>query len=219
MIEKFLLLTAPRRAELSAVESLFQTARTALALIELERCGTIKLVPADATRAWDYRDPLIRFQSEVTPDTVGLNTVFEKLKKFQNKKVSAVLGHKNLDPLKAFDQEFARQGILQHTNDGYRLVATDVYASVVDHLGLVLRGQRRAQKSDSMLLEVVEAINASVVLLGSVQPEWSRAEFSEHIHRSPSGHPVVTQLVEKVSGLTGLMEQSKLSSLPAQQTV
>lgn len=212
-IEKFLLLTVPHRPRLAEVDSLFVTARTALALIEFERSGTIRFAPADATKAWNVSNPLIKVDQSKTPLSVGLNDVFAKLKKVHNKRVSAVLGNKRLDPVKGLEQEFARQGILTNSQHGYALIAHDALEQVRDELGLVLRGQRQPHQQDKILLEVIEAINASRLLLGTQQPQWTMAQFSEHVHKNPSGHPVVEQLVSATSTMTGLMEQSKMAAL------
>lgn len=215
-IEKFLLLTVPHRSQLTGVDSLFVKVRTALTLIEFERSSTIQFAPADSTKTWDFENPLIRVDQDETPAAVGLNDVFKKLKKFHNKRVSAALGKKNLDPAEGIEQEFARQGILTGTSKDYQLVATDALEAVLDDLGLALRGQRPVGQQDRILLEVMEAINATKLLLGSQQPEWSMSQFSEQIHKNPSGHPVVAQLVKDTSSMTALMEQSKLAALSDQ---
>lgn len=212
-IEKFLLLTAPLRSRLTEVDSLFVTARTALTLVEFERTETVHFTPADATKAWDLSDPLIRVNTSHTTDAVGLNDAFKKIGKFHNKRVSHALGNKKLDPVKGLEQEFARQGILTGEPKNYELVATDALEHVLDDLGLALRGQRTVEQQDSILLEVIEAINASKLLLGSQQPDWSTTQFSEHVHQNPSGHPVVAQLIQQTSSITGLMEQSKMAAL------
>ena len=212
-IEKFLLLTAPHRSQITEVESLFVTARTALALLEFERTGTVQFVAADATKAWDLTNPLIRVDDSHTPDAVGLNDVFSNLTKFHNKRVSSALGNKKLDPVKGMEKEFARQGIVTGKPGEYRLVATDALERVQDDLGLALRGQRSVGQQDRILLEVIEAINASKLLLGSQRPGWTMAEFSQHVHEYPSGHPVVEQLVHSTSTMTGLMEKSKMAAL------
>lgn len=212
-IEKFLLLTVPHRGRLTEVDSLFVTARTALTLIEFERTATVTFAPADATKAWDLSNPLIRVDERNTPDAVALNDVFKNLSKFHNKQVSAALGKKKLDPLKALEEEFARQGVLTGDPKDYQLVATDALTSLRDELGLALRGQRTVSQQDRILLEVIEAINASKLLLGSQQPNWSMSQFSDHVHQNPSGHPVVAQLVESTSSMTGLMEKSKMAAL------
>lgn len=212
-IEKFMLLTVPHRSVLTGVESLFVKARTALTLLEFERSETLSFAPADATKAWDYGNPLIKVDEARTPDAVGLNGAFQKLSKFHDKRVSAALGNKKLDPAEGLLEEFARQGILTKDAKNYDLVATDALDTVLDDLGLALRGQRSVAKQDRILLEVIEAINATKLLLGSVQPSWSMQQFSEQIHQTPSGHPVVSQLVRDTSSMTGLMEQSKLVAL------
>lgn len=215
-IEKFLLLTAPHRSQITEVESLFVTARTALALLEFERTETVQFVAADATKAWDLTNPLIRVDDSHTPDAVGLNAVFSNISKFHNKRVSSALGNKKLDPLKGMEKEFARQGIVTSAGGDYRLVATDALERVQDDLGLALRGQRTVGQQDRILLEVIEAINASKLLLGSQRPGWSMTEFSQHVHEYPSGHPVVEQLVKSTSTMTGLMEKSKMAALSQQ---
>lgn len=214
-IEKFQLLTVPHLAQLHEVNSLFVTARTALALLEFERTATITLVPADATRAWDYTDPMIRVDESKTPDTVALNDVFAKLGKIHNKRVSSVIGKKKLDPINGVEAEFARQGILTGDAKHRELVAIDALESVQNDLGLCLRGQRDASRQDRILLEVIEAINASALLLGNQQPNWSMQQFSEHVHQQPSGHPIVAQLVAATSSTVGLMEKSKMAKLSA----
>lgn len=209
-----MLLTVPHRSVLTGVEALFVKARTALTLIEFERSETVALAPADATKAWDYVNPLIKVDEARTPDAVGLNGAFQKIGKFHDKRVSAALGNKKLDPANGVLEEFARQGILtEDSKKTYDLVATEALDTVLDDLGLALRGQRSVAKQDRILLEVIEAINATKLLLGSVQPRWSMAEFSEQIHQTPSDHPVVAQLVRGTSSMTGLMEQSKLVAL------
>jgi len=218
-IEKFLLLTVPHRSRITEVDSLFVAARTALTLIEFERTSTVSFAPADATKSWDLSNPLIRVDKHHTPAAVGLNDVFKNIDKFHNKRVSAALGNKKLDPLKGLLEEFARQGILTGSSKDYRLVATDALATLQDDLGLALRGQRSVEQQDRILLEVIEAINASKLLLGSQQPEWSMSQFSEHVHRNPSGHPVVEQLVRSTSSMTGLMEKSKMATLSAPSPV
>lgn len=212
-IEKFLLLTVPHRQQLSGVEPLFVKARTALTLLEFERSETVSLVPADATKVWDYENPLIKVDEANTPTGPGLNGAFKKINKFHDKRVSAALGNKKLDPVEGLLDEFARQGIVTTKSHDYQLVATDTLNAVLDNLGLILRGQREADPQDRVLLEVIEAINATKLLLGSVQPDWSMQQFSEHVHQYPSGHPVVAQLVKDTSSMTGLMEQSKLVAL------
>ena len=209
-IEKFMLLTVPHRSDFSGVESLFVKARTALTLLEFERSQSLSFAPADATKAWDYENPLIKVDEAHTPDAVGLNGAFKKLGKFHDKRVSTALGNKKLDPVDGVLEEFARQGILTKETKEYQLVATDALETVLDDLGLALRGQRPVEKPDRVLLEVIEAINATKLLLGSAQPKWSMQQFSEQIHQTPSGHPVVAQLVRDTSSMTGLMEQSKL---------
>lgn len=212
-IEKFMLLTVPHRSVLTGIESLFVKARTALTLLEFERSETVSFIPADATKAWDYENPLIKVDEAHTPDAVGLNGAFQKIGKFHDKRVSAALGNKKLDPADSVLEEFARQGILTKDSKAYQLVATEALDTVLDDLGLALRGQRSVTKQNRILLEVIEAINATKLLLGSVQPSWSMNEFSEQIHQTPSGHPVVAQLVRDTSSMTGLMEQSKLVAL------
>lgn len=212
-IEKFLLLTVPHRSQLSAVEPLFVKARTALALLEFERSETVTFVPADATKTWDYENPLIKVDETSTPTAPGLNGAFKKISKFHDKRVSAALGNKKLDPAERLLEEFARQGILTRKSHNYQLVATDALESIVDDLGLALRGQREVTQQDRILLEVIEAINATKLLLGSAQPNWSMSQFSEQVHQYPSGNPVVAQLVKDTSSMTGLMEQSKLVAL------
>ena len=212
-IEKFQLLTAPHRSQITDVESLFVTARTALTLLEFERTNTVQFVAADATKAWDLTNPLIRVDDSHTTDAVGLNGVFSNIGKFHNKRVSSALGNKKLDPVKGLDKEFARQGILTSDSGDYHLVATDALEQVQDDLGLALRGQRTVGQQDRILLEVIEAINASKLLLGSQQPGWSMAQFSQHIHEYPSAHPVVEELVKKTSTMTALMEKSKMAAL------
>ncbi|NWN87807.1 MAG: hypothetical protein HLX51_04580 [Micrococcaceae bacterium] len=212
-IEKFLLLTVPHRTRLTGVESLFVKARTALTLLEFERSSTLHFAPADALKAWDFTNPLIRVNPANTPVAVGLNDAYKKLNKFHNKRVSAALGNKKLDPAKGLHEEFARQGILKRDSKEYELVATDALDEILDDLGMALRGQRSVSKQDRILLEVMEAINATKLLLGSQQPAWSMSQFSEHVHQNPSGHPVVAQLIEETSSMTGLMEQSKLVAL------
>ncbi|TQL71311.1 hypothetical protein FB556_1784 [Enteractinococcus coprophilus] len=212
-IEKFLLLTAPHRSRITGVESLFVAARTTLTLLEFERTETVQFVAADATKAWDLTNPLIRVDDSHTPSAVGLNEVFSNLSKFHNKQVSSALGNKKLDPVKGIEKEFARQGILTGDSRHYRLVATDALERVQDDLGLALRGQRTVGQQDRILLEVIEAINASKLLLGSQRPGWSMAEFSQHVHEYPSGDPVVDQLAKSTSSLTGLMEKSKMAAL------
>ena len=212
-IEKFLLLTVPHRSRLTEVDSLFVTARTALTLIEFERASTISLAPADATRSWDMTNPRIRVNEYRTPDAVGLNDAFEKIDKFHNKQVSAALGNKKLDPVKGLEAELARQGVLTGKPKDYRLVATDALDEVQDDLGLALRGQRTVERQDKILLEVMEAINASKLLLGSQQPGWSMSEFSDHVHQNPSGHPIVAELVKATSSMTALMEKSAMAAL------
>ncbi|GAA2025125.1 hypothetical protein GCM10009720_01080 [Yaniella flava] len=215
-IEKFLLLTVPHRTRLTGVESLFVKARTALTLLEFERSSTLYFAPADALKAWDFTNPLIRVEQANTPVAVGLNDAYKKLNKFHNKSVSAALGNKKLDPAKGLLEEFARQGILQGDTKEYKLVATDTRDDILDDLGMALRGQRSVSKQDRILLEVIEAINATKLLLGSQQPDWSMSQFSEHVHQNPSGHPVIAQLIEETSSMTGLMEQSKLAALMPQ---
>ena len=212
-IEKFLLLTVPYRSRLAEVDSLFVTARTALTLIEFERTSTITLAPADATQAWDMTNPRIRVSDYHTPDAVGLNDAFEKLDKFHNKRVSAALGNKKLDPVKGLEAELARQGVLTGKPKHYTLVATDALHELQDDLGLALRGQRPVGRQDRILLEVIEAINASKLLLGSQQPDWSTNDFSDHVHQNPSGHPVIAELVKATSSMTALMEKSKMPAL------
>lgn len=209
-IEKFMLLTVPHCSVLNGVESLFVKARTALTLLEFERSETLSFAPADATKAWDYENPLIKVDEARTPEAVGLNGAFKKLGKFHDKRVSAALGNKKLDPADGVLEEFARQGILTKDSKDYKLVADDALEAVLDDLGLALRGQRSVGKQDRVLLEVIEAINATQLLLGSTQPSWSMQQFSEQVHQTPSGHPVVAQLVRDTSSMTGLMEQSKL---------
>src|SRR5699024_3663232 len=190
--------------------SLFVKARTALTLLEFERSSTLYFAPADALKAWDFTNPLIRVEQANTPVAVGLNDAYKKLNKFHNKRVSAALGNKKLDPAKGLLEEFARQGILQGDAKEYELVATDARDEILDDLGMALRGQRSVSKQDRILLEVMEAINATKLLLGSVQPSWSMQQFSEQIHQTPSGHPVVSQLVRDTSSIPSMMEQSKL---------
>lgn len=215
-IEKFLLLTVPHRSQLTEVNSLLVTARTALTLLEFERTSTISLVPADATKAWDTANPVVHVDESRSPDAVGLNGVFKQLHKFHNKRVSSLLGKKKLDPIHELEEEFARQGILTGPAKDRQLVATDALGELRDHLGLALRGQSPVSQQDRILLEVIEAINASKLLLGSQQPDWSMSEFSDHVHQNPSGHPVVAQLVAATSSMGGLMEQSKLARLSDQ---
>ena len=212
-IEKFLLLTVPYRSRLHEVNSLFVTARTALTLLEFQRTSTISLVPADATKTWDMTDPRIEVNASNTPDAVGLNDAFEHIGKFHNKQVSAALGNKKLDPIKGLEAEFARQGILTGDPQHYQLVATDVLHEVQEDLGLALRGQRPLSQPDRILLEVIEAINASKLVFGSQQPEWTMSQFSEHVHEHPSGDPVVAELVKATSSMTALMEKSKMPAL------
>ena len=212
-IEKFLLLTVPYRSRLHEVNSLFVTARTALTLLEFQRTSTISLVPADATKTWDMTNPRIEVNEYRTPDAVGLNEAFKHLDKFHNKQVSAALGNKKLDPVKGLEAEFARQGILSGGPKDYRLVATDVLSELQHDLGMALRGQRPVSQQDRILLEVIEAINASKLLFGSQQPEWTMSEFSEHVHENPSGDPVVAELVKATSSMTALMEKSKMPAL------
>jgi hypothetical protein len=212
-IEKFLLLTVPYRSRLHEVNSLFVTARTALTLLEFQRTSTISLVPADATKTWDMTNPRIEVNEYRTPDAVGLNGVFKHLDTFHHKQVSAALGKKKLDPIKELEAEFARQGILSGDPKDYRLVATDVLRELQDELGMALRGQRPVSHQDRILLEVIEAINASKLLLGSQQPEWTMSEFSQHVHEHPSGDPVVAELVKATSSMTALMEKSKMPAL------
>lgn len=212
-IEKFLLLTVPYRSRLSAVESLFVKAQTALTLLEFERTETVYFAPADATKVWDYENPLIKVDESRTPDAVGLNGAYKKIGKFHDKRVASALGNKKLDPADEVLEEFARQGILTEESSNYQLVATNALDTVLDELGLAIRGQRSVARQDRILLEVIEAINATKLLLGSVQPDWTAKQFSEHIHQNPSGHPVVAQLVNETSSMTGLMEQSKLVAL------
>ena len=212
-IEKFLLLTVPHRSRLTEVDSLFVTARTALTLIEFERASTISLTPPDATKSWHVTNPRIRVNEYRTPDAVGLNDAFEKIDKFHNKQVSAALGNKKLDLVKGLEAELARQGVLTGKPQDYRLVATDALDEVQDDLGLALRGQRTVERQDKILLEVIEAINASKLLLGSQQPGWSMSEFSDHVHQNPSGHPIVAELVKATSSMTALMEKSAMAAL------
>lgn len=212
-IEKFLLLTVPHRSKVAEVESLFVMARTALTLVEFERTGTVHFAAADATKAWDLTNPLIRVDESHTPDSVGLNDVFSNINKFNNKRVSAALGKKKLDPLKGMEKEFARQGILSDSTGDTRLVAVSALERIQDDLGLALRGQRTVGQQDRILLEVIEAINASKLLLGAQRPGWSTTEFSQHVHEYPSGHPVVEQLVKSTSTMTALMEKSKMAAL------
>ncbi|HIW46369.1 MAG TPA: hypothetical protein H9884_05650 [Candidatus Yaniella excrementigallinarum] len=212
-IEKFMLLTIPYADPLTEVESLFLKARTALTLVEFERTHTVRFAPADATKAWDYENPLIKVEQSRLPDAVGLNEAFKKLPKFHDKPVSAALGNKKLDPAKGIAAEFARQGILAGDPKQYQLVATDALEAVRDDLGLALRDQREVTKEDRVLLEVIEAINATQFLLGSQQPEWSTQQFSAQVHRYPSGHPVVAQLVKDTSSMSSLMEKSKLAQI------
>lgn|GEM_PF-2130092 len=217
-IEKFQLLTVPYRSRLTEVDSLFVTARTALTLLEFERTSTITLAPADATKAWDMTNPRIRMHEYHTPDAVGLNEAYKHLDKFHNKRVSAALGNKKLDPVKGLEAEFARQGIVTGGPKDYRLVAADALQEVRDDLGLALRGQRPVERQDRILLEVIEAINASRLLLGSQQPEWSMSDFSDHVHQHPSGHPIVDELVKATSSMVALMEKSKMAALSEQAT-
>lgn len=212
-IEKFLLLSVPHRSQIAEVESLFVTARTALTLLEFERTATVKFIAADATKAWDLTNPRIRVDESHTPDTVGLNGVFSNISKFHNKRVADVLGNKKLDPLKGVEEEFARQGILTGAPGEYRLVATDALEGLQDDLGLALRGQRTVGQQDRILLEVIESINASKLLLGSQRPDWSMDQFTQHVHEYPSGDPVVEQLVKSTSTMTILMEKSKMAAL------
>ncbi len=213
-IEKFLLLTVPYRSRLHEVNSLFVTARTALTLLEFQRTSTIALVPADATKSWDMANPRIDVNEYRTPDAVGLNDAFKNIDKFHNKQVSAAIGNKKLDPIKGLEAEFARQGILTgDAKHGYELVATDALEEVQNDLGLALRGQRPVSQQDRILLEVVEAINASKLLFGSQQPQWTMRQFSDHVHENPSGDPVVAELVKATSSMTALMEKSKMPAL------
>lgn len=212
-IEKFMLLTVPHRSVLTGVEPLFVKARTALTLLEFERSETVYFAPADATKAWDYKNPLIKVDEAHTPEAVGLNDAYKKIGKFHDKRVSAALGNKKLDPADGILEEFARQGILTKDGKDYQLVATDALDTVLDDLGLALRGQRSVATQDRILLEVIEAINASKLLLGSIQPNWSMSQFSDQIQQYPSDHPVIAQLVRDTSSMTGLMEQSKLVAL------
>lgn len=211
-----MLLTSPHRSRISEVESLFVKARTTLTLLEFERAGTLRFVPADHTKAWDYTDPVVEVDPASTPDAVGLNDVFKKLPKFNGKQVSALIGQKKLDPAKGVLQELARQGVITGGPSQYRLVATDALDTLLDDLGLALRGQRTVQRQDRVLLEVIEAINASKLLLGSQRPDWSMSQFSDHIHEHPSGHPVVAELNTATSSMTGLMEKSKMAALSEQ---
>lgn len=212
-IEKFLLLTVPHRSRLTGVEPLFVKAHTALTLLEFERSQTVYFAPADATKVWDYDNPLIKVDEAQTPDAVALNGAYKKLTKFHDKQVSAALGNKKLDPAESVLEEFARQGIVTLRSKEYQLVAKDTLDGVLDDLGLALRGQRAVSRQDSILLEVIEAINATKLLLGAVQPEWTSGQFTEQVHQHPSGHPVITQLVKETSSMTGLMEQSKFMAL------
>lgn len=218
-IEKFLLLSAPHRSQIAEVESLFVMARTALALLEFERTETVTFVAADATKAWDLTNPLIKVDTSQTPDAVGLNGVFGQINKFHNKRVSKVLGNKKLDPVKGLEEELARQGVLTDKASKYQLVAADALERLQDDLGLALRGQRTVGQQDRILLEVIESINASKLLLGSQRPDWSMAEFSQHVHEYPSGHPVVAELVKATSTMTSLMEKSKMAALSERPTV
>ena len=186
---------------------------TALTLLEFQRTSTIALVPADATKTWDMTNPRIEVNEYNTPDAVGLNEAFKHLDKFHHKQVSAALGNKKLDPIKGLEAEFARQGILSGSPKDYHLVATDALHEVQDDLGLALRGQRPVSQRDRILLEVIEAINASKLLFGSQQPEWTMRQFSEHVHEHPSGDPVVAELVKTTSSMTALMEKSKMPAL------
>src|SRR5699024_2398908 len=93
-----MLLTVPHRSVLTGVESLFVKARTALTLLEFERSGAVSFAPGDATKAWDYENRLIEVDEARTPGAVGLSGAFQKLRKFHDKRVSAALGNKRLDP-------------------------------------------------------------------------------------------------------------------------
>lgn len=188
-------------------------ARTALTLLEFERTATVRFIAADATKTWDLTNPMFQVDSSNTPDSVGLNAAFKQAIKLDGKRVSAVLGDKKLDPAKSVRQEFARQGILTGKGATTELVATDALDSVLDDLGLVLRGQRTVTQQDRLLLEVIEAINATKLLLGSQRPDWSMRQFSERINDIPSGHPVVAELRKASSTMSGLMEKSKMAAL------
>ena len=212
-VEKFMLLTIPYPDLVAEVETLFAKARTALTLVEFERSHTVRFAPADARNAWDYENPLIKVEQSRLPDAVSLNEAFKKLPKFHDKQVSAALGNKKLDPAKGIVTEFARQGILTGDPKHYKLVATDALEAVRDDLGLALRDQRQVTQEDRVLLEVIEAINATKFLLSSQQPEWSTQQFSAQVHHYPSGHPVVAQLAKDTSSMSGLMEKSKLAQL------
>src|SRR5699024_1904965 len=141
-----MLLTVPQRSVLTGVESLFVKARTALTLLEFERSEPISFAPADAIKAWDYENPLIKVDEARTADTDELDGAFQKLSKFHDKRVAAALGNKKLDPAEGVLEEFARQGILTKDAKNYDLVATDALDTVLDDLGLALRGQRSVAK-------------------------------------------------------------------------
>src|SRR5690625_7358574 len=191
-----MLLTIPYADPLTEVESLFLKARTALTLVEFERSQTTRFTPVDATKAVHYENPLIKAEQSRLPDAVALNEAFKKLPKFHDKPVSAALGNKKLDPAKGIAAEFARQGILAGAPKQYQLVATDALEAVRDDLGLALRDQREVTKEDRVLLEVIEAINATQFLLGSQQPKWSTQHLSAEEQRCPSGPPAFAPLVE-----------------------
>lgn len=212
-IEKFMLLSSPHRIRIAEVDSLFVLARTALTLLEFERTDTVRFIAADATKTWDLTNPMLQVDSSNTPDSVGLNAAFKQVIKLDGKRVAAVLGKKKLDPAKSVSQEFARQGILTGQGAATELVATDALDSVLDDLGLVLRGQRTVTQQDRLLLEVIEAINATKLLLGAQRPDWSMRQFSERINDMPSGHPVVAEVRKVCSTMSGLMEKSKMAAL------
>lgn len=217
-IEKFMLLSSPHRSRIAEVDSLFVLARTALTLLEFERTDTVRFVPADATKVWDLTNPVLRVDSSHTPDSVGLNDAFKQVITLDGNSVSAVLGKKKLDPVKGVRREFARQGIVTGKGEATQLVATDALDSVLDDLGLALRGQRTVTQYDRVLLEVIEAINATKLLLGTQRPDWSMRQFSDRINDIPSGHPVIAELRKASSTMSGLMEKSKMAALSGAPT-
>src|SRR5699024_1935047 len=119
-----MLLTIPYADPLTEVESLFFKARTALTLVEFERTHTVRFAPADATKAWDYDNPLIQGEQARLTDGVGHNEALKELPKFHDVPVSPALRKKKLDPAKGLAAEFARQGILAGDPKQYQLVAT-----------------------------------------------------------------------------------------------
>src|SRR5690625_3983060 len=121
-------------------------------------------------------NPRIRLHEDHAPDTVGLHEAHKLHDKFHKTRASAALSNKKLDQAKGLEAEFARQGIVTAGPKDYRLAAADALQEVRDDLGLALRGQRPVERQDRILLEVIEAINASRLLLGSQQPEWRSEE-------------------------------------------